>query len=41
MTVRRLLIQSLVIITHDSRISDMAQRRFSIVDGVLSEVTAL
>jgi putative ABC transport system ATP-binding protein len=33
--------KSLVIITHDSRISDMAQRRFSIVDGVLSEVTTL
>lgn len=31
--------KSLVIITHDSRISDMAQRKFSIVDGVLLEVT--
>lgn len=30
----------LVVITHDSRIAQMADRRFVIVDGVLSEVTA-
>ncbi len=29
----------LVIITHDSQIAQMAERRFVIVDGVLSEVT--
>ena len=32
--------KALVIITHDSRIAQMADRRFTIVDGVLSEVTA-
>lgn len=31
--------KTLVIITHDSRISQMADRQFVIVDGVLSEVT--
>lgn len=31
---------SLVIITHDRRVAQMADRRFVIVDGVLSEVTA-
>ena len=31
---------TLVIITHDSRIARMAARQFVIVDGVLSEVTA-
>lgn len=30
----------LVIITHDSRVAQMAERQFVIVDGVLSEVTA-
>lgn len=30
----------LVIITHDSRVAQMADRQFVIVDGVLSEVTA-
>ncbi len=30
----------LVIITHDSRVAQMANRQFVIVDGVLSEVTA-
>lgn len=30
----------LVVITHDSRIAQMADRQFMIVDGVLSEVTA-
>lgn len=31
--------KTLVIITHDPRIAEMAIRRFTIVDGVLSEVT--
>ena len=31
---------SLVIITHDRRVAQMADRQFVIVDGVLSEVTA-
>jgi len=32
--------KTLVIITHDSRIAQMADRQFVIVDGVISEVTA-
>ena len=32
--------KTLVIITHDNRIAQMAERRFMIVDGVLSEVNA-
>lgn len=32
--------KSIVIITHDVRIAQMARRRFSIVDGVLTEVMA-
>lgn len=32
--------KTLVIITHDKRIAQMAERRFMIVDGVLSEVNA-
>ena len=32
--------KALVVITHDSRIAAMAERRFTIVDGVLSEVAA-
>ncbi len=32
--------KALVVITHDSRIAAMAERRLTIVDGVLSEVTA-
>ncbi len=32
--------KTLVVITHDSRIAQMADRRFIIVDGTLSEVTA-
>jgi len=32
--------KTLVIITHDSRIAQMADRQFTIVDGTLSEVTA-
>ena len=31
--------KTLVVITHDSRIARMAERRLVIVDGVLSEVT--
>ena len=30
----------LVVITHDSRVAQMADRQFAIVDGILSEVTA-
>ncbi|EOS49382.1 hypothetical protein C809_01612 [Lachnospiraceae bacterium MD335] len=30
--------KTLVIITHDNRVAGMADRRFSIVDGVLTEV---
>jgi putative ABC transport system ATP-binding protein len=36
----RRMAKALVIITHDSRIAQMADRQFVIVDGVLSEVTA-
>lgn len=32
--------KALAIITHDSRIAQMADRQFTIVDGILSEVTA-
>jgi len=32
--------KTLVVITHDSRIAQMAGRQFTIVDGILSEVTA-
>ena len=38
--VGRELGKALVVITHDSRIAQMADRQFMIVDGVLSEVTA-
>lgn len=31
--------KTLVVITHDSRIAQMAERQFTIVDGTLSEVT--
>lgn len=31
--------KALVVITHDARVAAMAQRRFTIVDGTLSEVT--
>ena len=34
------MIKTLVIITHDRRIAQMADRQFVIVDGILSEVTA-
>ena len=36
---RRQMNKMLVIITHDPRIAEMAERRFTIVDGTLSEVT--
>ncbi len=36
--IREKLGKTLVIITHDSRIAKMADRQFSIVDGILSEV---
>ena len=39
-TVGRELGKALVVITHDSRIAQMADRQFMIVDGVLSEVAA-
>ena len=39
-TVHQELGKALVVITHDSRIAQMADRQFMIVDGVLSEVTA-
>ena len=31
--------KTIVVITHDDRIAQMAQRKFSIVDGILSEVS--
>ena len=37
--IREKLGKTLVIITHDTRIAEMAGRRFYIVDGELSEVT--
>ena len=33
--------KTLVIITHDSRIAEMAQRKLTIMDGVLSEVNGI
>ena len=36
---RRQMNKTLVIITHDPRIAEMAEHRFTIVDGTLSEVT--
>ena len=38
--IQKKLGKTLVVITHDRRIADMVGRRFSIVDGELSEVTA-
>ena len=32
--------KALAVITHDSRVAAMAERRLAIVDGVLSEVGA-
>ena len=31
--------KTIVVITHDDRIAQMAERKFSIVDGILSEVS--
>lgn len=39
-TVGREMGKALVVITHDSRIAELAKRRLSIVDGVLSEEVA-
>lgn len=38
--IRNKMNKTLVIITHDARIAQMAERRFKIIDGELSEVTA-
>lgn len=38
--IREKMNKTLVIITHDARIAQMAQRRFTIIDGELAEVTA-
>ena len=38
-TVGKDMDKALVVITHDARVAAMAQRRFTIVDGTLSEVT--
>lgn len=38
--IREKMKKTLVIITHDPRIAQMAERRFTIIDGELSEVTA-
>lgn len=40
-SLRRELNKTLVIITHDIRIASMADRRFTIIDGILTEVTPL
>lgn len=37
--IREKMNKTLVVITHDPRIAEMAERRFTIVDGELSEVT--
>jgi len=39
--IRKKFGKTLVIITHDSEIAKMAERRFTMMDGNLSEVTAL
>ena len=39
-SVGRKMGKALIVITHDDRIARMADRRFQIVDGILSEVTA-
>ncbi|MDE7311205.1 MAG: ABC transporter ATP-binding protein [Eubacterium sp.] len=38
--IREKMNKTLVIITHDPRIAKMARRRFTIIDGILSEVCA-
>ena len=37
-SIREKMNKTLVVITHDSRIAEMADRRFTIIDGELSEV---
>ncbi len=39
--IREKMNKTLVVITHDPGIAEMAERRFTIIDGELSEVTAL
>lgn len=36
--IRKRMKKTLVVITHDARIAEMADRRFTIIDGELSEV---
>ena len=36
-TIREKMGKTLVVITHDSRIAAMSERKFSIVDGILTE----
>lgn len=38
--IREKMNKTLVVITHDSRIAQMAERRFTIIDGELTEVSA-
>lgn len=38
--IREKMNKTLVVITHDPRIAEMAERRFTIIDGELSEVSA-
>ncbi|MFQ9638973.1 MAG: ABC transporter ATP-binding protein [Eisenbergiella sp.] len=38
-TIRKSLGKTLILITHDKQLAEMAERRFTIVDGVLREVT--
>ena len=38
--IRKKMNKTLVIITHDPHIAEMADRRFTIIDGELSEVSA-
>lgn len=38
--IREKMKKTLVLITHDARIAQMAERRFTIIDGELAEVTA-
>lgn len=39
-SIREKMNKTLVVITHDSCIAKMADRRFTIIDGELSEVSA-
>ncbi len=40
-SIREKMNKTLVVITHDPRIAELADRRFTIIDGELSEVNAL